>query len=157
MRRRFWENALRALDQTGTDSQLRNQLSVAHKVTQENLDKPIGNVVPADFLYFDSASELLGNRVLPRKVYEESMKWIEGSEDEKLLARACGLVFLVNKVAAYNDEIGIKATSDTICDLMVEDLNTGSSELRTKLPKLMDGCNLLMKVCLLYTSDAADE
>lgn len=146
VRRRFWENALRALDQTGTDSQLRNQLSVAHKVTQENLDKPIGNVVPADFLYFDSASELLGNRVLPRKVYEESMKWIEGSEDEKLLARACGLVFLVNKVAAYNDEIGIKATSDTICDLMVEDLNTGSSELRTKLPKLMDGCNLLMKV-----------
>ena len=146
VRRRFWENALRALDQTGTDSQLRNQLSVAHKVTQENLDKPIGNVVPADFLYFDSASELLGNRVLPRKVYEETMVWIEGSEDEQLLARACGLVFLVNKVAAFNDEIGIKATSDTICDLMVEDLNAGSSELRTRLPKLMDGCNLLMKV-----------
>ena len=146
VRRRFWENALRALDQTGTDSQLRNQLSVAHKVTQENLDQPIGNVVPADFLYFEAASELLGNRVLPRKVYEETMKWIEGSVDEKLLARACGLVFLVNKVAAYNKEIGIRATSDTICDLMVEDLNAGSSDLRTKLPKLMDGCELLMKV-----------
>lgn len=146
VRRRFWENALRALDQTGTDSQLRNQLSVAHKVTQENLDKPIGNVVPADFLYFDSASELLGNRVLPRKVYEETMKWIEGSDDEQLLARACGLVFLVNKVATYNDEIGILATADTICDLMVEDLNAGSTDLRSKLPKLMTNCDLLMQV-----------
>lgn len=147
VRRRFWEHALRALDQTGTDSQLRNQLSVAHKVTQQNLDKPIGNVVPTDFLYFDSASELLGNRVLPRKVYKETMKWIEASEGEKLLARACGLVFLINKVAAYdNGEIGIKATVDTVCDLMVEDLNAGSSDLRTKLPKLMDDCDLLMKV-----------
>ncbi|MCR9118381.1 MAG: BREX system P-loop protein BrxC, partial [bacterium] len=145
-RRRFWENALRSLDQTGTDSQLRNQLSLAHKVTQENLDSPIGNVVAADFLYFDSASELLQTRMLPRKVHEQTMKWIEGSDDQKLIARACGLVFLINKVAAHNDEIGIKATADTVSDLMVEDLNAGSTELRKKLPKLMDNCDLLMKV-----------
>ena len=31
VRRRFWEYALRVLDQTGTDSQLRNQLSMVHK------------------------------------------------------------------------------------------------------------------------------
>ncbi|MBV11173.1 MAG: hypothetical protein CMN21_18375, partial [Rubinisphaera sp.] len=146
VRRRFWENALRALDQTGTDSQLRNQLSLAHKVTQENQDDTIGNVVATDFLYFDSASELLGNRVLPRKVYEQTMKWKNGSSEEQLLARACGLVFLINKVAAYNDELGVKAEADTVCDLMLEDLNTGSSDLRTKVPKLMDQCDLLMKV-----------
>lgn len=146
VRRRFWENALRSLDQTGTDSQLRNQLSLAHKVTKENLGKPIGNVVQADFLYFDSASELLQTRMLPRKVHEQTMKWIAGSENEQLIARACGLVFLINKVAAHNDEIGIKATADTVADLMVEDLNAGSTEIRTKLPKLMDECDLLMKV-----------
>ncbi|MDC3224786.1 BREX system P-loop protein BrxC [Mariniblastus sp.] len=146
VRRRFWENALRALDQTGTDSQLRNQLSLADKVTRENLDKPIGNVVQADFLYFESASELLQTRMLPRKVYEQTVSWNEGSEDERLMARACGLVFLINKVASHNDEIGIKSTVDTVCDLMVEDLNAGSSEFRTKLPKLMDNCDLLMKV-----------
>ncbi len=31
VRRRFWENTLRVLDQTGTESQLRNQLSMIHK------------------------------------------------------------------------------------------------------------------------------
>jgi len=146
VRRRFWERALRALDQTGTDSQLRNQLSLAHKVTQENLEQPIGHVVQADFLYFDSASELLQTRMLPRKVHEKTMAWMEGSEDEQLMARACGTIFLINKVAAHNDEIGIKATVDTVCDLLVEDLNAGSTEFRTRLPKLMDGCELLIKV-----------
>ena len=42
VRRRFWENTLRVLDQTGTDSQLRNQLSMIHKVIQTNLDEPSG-------------------------------------------------------------------------------------------------------------------
>jgi len=71
VRRRFWENTLRVLDQTGTDSQLRNQLSMAHKVIQTNLNEPLGHVVPADYLYFDSAEKLLQSRIVPRKVYEK--------------------------------------------------------------------------------------
>jgi hypothetical protein len=70
IRRRFWENTLRVLDETGTDSQLRNQLSMIHKVIQANLDKPLGFVIPADYLYFDSAVTLQQTRKLPRKVYE---------------------------------------------------------------------------------------
>ena len=50
------------------------------------------------------------------------------------MARACGLVFLINKLAGSNNEIGIKATVDTLADLMVEDLSLGSSALRSKLP-----------------------
>lgn len=146
VRRRFWENTLRVLDQTGTDSQLRNQLSMVHKVVQTNLDCALGSVVPADYLYFDSADKLLQARILPRKVYEKTMSWNKGSEDEKLLARACGLVFLVNKLAGSNADIGIKATVDTVADLMVEDLSKGSSFLRGKLPGLLDKCELLMKV-----------
>lgn len=146
VRRRFWEQSLRVLDQTGTDSQLRNQLSMAHKVIQTNLKENVPHVIPADYLYFDSADKLLQARILPRKVHEETTRWMEGSADEKLKARACGLVFLVNKLAAGNDEIGIKATSDTIADLLVEDLQTGSGELRTRLPGLLDNCELLMKV-----------
>lgn len=59
VRRRFWENTLRVLDQTGTDSQLRNQLSMIHKVIQTNLDANVGHVILADYLYFDSADKLL--------------------------------------------------------------------------------------------------
>ena len=146
VRRRFWEIALRVLDQTGTDSQLRNQLSMAHKVIQTNLDKEVPHVIAADYLYFDSAQKLLQARILPRRVYESTMEWINGTADQRLLARACGLVFLVNKLAAANEEIGIKPTADTVADLMVEDLHTGSRELRTRLPKLLDDCELLMKV-----------
>ena len=146
VRRRFWENTLRVLDQTGTDSQLRNQLSMIHKVIQTNLDAPVGHVVPADYLYFDSADKLLQSRILPRKVHEKTLVWKEGTDDERLMARACGLVFLINKLAGSNKEIGIKATVNTIADLMVEDLSQGSSSLRSRLPGILDKCELLMKV-----------
>ena len=146
VRRRFWENTLRVLDQTGTDSQLRNQLSMIHKVIKTNIDEELGSVVPADYLYFDSADKLLQARILPRKVHEKTMIWIEGAEDEQLMARASGLVFLINKLAGSNNEIGIKANVDTIADLMVTDLSKGSSSIRSKLPDLMEKCELLIKV-----------
>lgn len=146
IRRRFWENTLRVLDPTGTDSQLRNQLSMIHKAIQTNLDAALGNVIEGDYIYFDSADKLLQTRILPRKVHEKTMSWIKGSENQQLTARACGLVFLINKLAGSNDEIGIKATIDTVADLMVQDISEGSSALRSKLPGLMDKCELLMKV-----------
>jgi len=146
VRRRFWENTRHVLDKTGTDSQLRNQLSMVHKVIRANLDESLGHVVPADYLYFDSANGMLQSRTLPKKVHEKTMSWRKGSEDERLTARACGLVFLINKLAGSNIEIGIKATVDTLADLMVEDLSQGSSALRGKLPGLLKKCELLMWV-----------
>ncbi|MFA6810327.1 MAG: BREX system P-loop protein BrxC [Desulfoplanes sp.] len=146
VRRRFWENILRVLDQTGTDSQLRNQLSMVHKVIQTNLQAPLGNVVPADYIYFDSADKLLQYRILPRKVYEKTLSWINGSEDEQLMSRACGMVFLINKLAAADNEIGIRATVDTLGDLLVENLSDGSGAIRNTLPSILDQCELLMKV-----------
>jgi hypothetical protein len=110
------------------------------------LDADVGNVIPADYLYFDSADKLLQSRVLPRKVHERTMKWVKGNDDERLMARACGVVFLVTKLAGSNNEVGIKATVDTIADLLVDDLAAGSSALRTRLPALLDKCELLMKV-----------
>jgi hypothetical protein len=119
---------------------------MAHKVIQTNLNDPLGHVVPADYLYFDSADKLLQSRILPRKVHEKTMSWIKGTEDQRLMARACGLVFLINKLGGENNEIGIHATVDSLADLLVEDLASGSSSLRSKLPGLLDHCELLMKV-----------
>lgn len=146
VRRRFWENALRVLDPTGTDSQLRNQLSMVHKAIQSNVDKPLGNVIPGDYLYFDSADKLLQSRHLPRKVHDATMEWSQGTEDERLTARACGLVFLIGKMGSENTELGIRATADTLADLLVEDISAGSGSLRARLPKLLDKCHLLIKV-----------
>ena len=146
VRRRFWESTLRVLDQTGTDSQLRNQLSMIHKVIQTNLDAAVGSVVPTDYLYFDAADKLLQARILPRKVHEKTLVWAKGTDDQRLMARACGLVFLINKLASSNHEIGIHASVDTLADLLVEDLTQGSSALRSKLPGLLNKCELLMRV-----------
>jgi len=55
-------------------------------------------------------------------------------------------VFLINKLAGFNREISIKATVDTIADLLVEDLPLGSSGLRSALPGLLNKCELLMRV-----------
>jgi len=147
VRRRFWENTLRVLDQTGTDSQLRNQLTMIHKAIQSNLDQSLGHVVAGDYLYFDSAEKLLQGRILPRKVHEKTMSWHASADaDKKLLGRACGLVFLINKLIGSNNDVGLHANVDTIADLLVEDLTAGSSALRSKLPKLLDDCKLLMQV-----------
>jgi hypothetical protein len=49
-------------------------------------------------------------------------------------------------VADENKELGLKATVDTLADLLVVDLKEGSAGLRSRLPKLLDRCELLMKV-----------
>ena len=147
VRRRFWEQALRALDPTGTDSQLRNQLTMVHKAVQTNLEQPVGHVIPADYLYFDSVDRLLQARILPRKVRDETMRLHASTEAGDLLtARAVGLVFLINKLNSHNREVGLRATVDTLADLMISDLAQGSGTLRSRLPSLLNGCKLLMRV-----------
>ena len=127
-----------------------------HKVIQTNLDKTIGHVVPADYLYFDSAEKLLQSRILPRKVYEKTLTWNKGSEEEKLKARAIGLIFLINKLASSNKEVGIRATIDTLADLLVENLTEGSTHLRSKLPGILSKCELLMMVGEEYRIQTED-
>ncbi len=78
-----------------------------------------------DLLYFDSADKLLQARILPLNSHERTMKSIKPAADLRLTARACALVFLINKIAANNNEVGIHASLDTIADLMVEDLVGG--------------------------------
>ena len=145
-RRRLWENLLRAVDLSGTDSQLRNQLSMTHNVIKTNLNKPLGNVIGADYIYFDSADKLLQTGILPRNVHSQTMQWAHDADpDNRLRARACGLVFLLNKLKA-NEDLKLKADADTLADLLVEDLDAGSAGLRAKLPPLLDNCDLLMTV-----------
>lgn len=146
VRRRFWEIALRVIDSTGTDSQVRNQLSLIFKAIQSNMDRPVGSVVPADYLLFDVLDRVNQTRGIPAKAYRLIKIWSEGAEEQRLMARASGLVFLINKIGDQNKEIGIHATIDSLADLLVEDLASGSAGLRAKLPSLLDKCELLMRV-----------
>ena len=62
-------------------------------------------MIPADYLYFNSAMKLLGNKMLNRRYYDLTMQWLKGSDDEKLTSRACAIVYLINKIDDRNREL----------------------------------------------------
>jgi len=136
VRRRFWEKVLRIVDTTGTVSQLRNQLKVVHEATKITADKSLGTVVTGDFIYGQIAPNLLQTGVISKSVYETIAKLGAGNDKEKLQSKLLALIFLIGKLPSEAfDDIGVKATADTLADLLVEDLSQGSTDLRKKVPE----------------------
>lgn len=139
VRRRFWERVLRTIDTTGTVSQLRSQLRVVHEAVLATATQPLGHVVPGDFLYDQIAASLVSTAQLPKEVYENVQRFAAGDADAQLKARLLKLIYLINKLptdAAM--DIGLKATDESLADLLVTNLSAGSSDLRKKLPALLD-------------------
>lgn len=143
-RRRFWEQCLRAIDESGSSSQLRSQLKTVHSAVQKSLNKELGYLIPCDFLYFDWASDMIENSVITREVYKEIEDLHKSdNEDDKLLSRACALIFLINLVATRQQSTNkLKATLEVITDLMVEDLSSGAS-IKGKVKTLLSNCQIV--------------
>ena len=147
-RRRFWERILRAVDSAGTQGQLRNQLKIVYEATRSTADKPLGWVVGGDFIYFQLATDLLKTAVLPREIHDMIAELHQGSPRDQLKARLCALAFLIGKLPQESStSSGVKATAEILADLLVQDLNEGSSGLRNQVPtllqELVDGGQLL--------------
>lgn len=139
VRRRFWERVLRTIDTTGTVSQLRSQLRVVHEAVLATADAPLGHVVSGDFLYDQIAANLVSTAQLPKEVFENVQRFAAGDENAQLKAKLLKLIYLINKLPADAAlDIGLKATEEALADLLVTDLSAGSSELRKKLPALLD-------------------
>lgn len=139
VRRRFWERVLRTIDTTGTVSQLRSQLRVVHEAVLATAEAPLGHVVSGDFLYDQIAANLVSTAQLPKEVFENVQRFTAGDADNQLKARLLKLIYLINKLPADAAlDLGLKATEDVLADLLVTDLSAGSSELRKKLPALLD-------------------
>lgn len=139
VRRRFWERVLRSIDTTGTVSQLRSQLRVVHEAVLATADAPLGHVVSGDFLYDQIAANLVSTAQLPKEVFENVQRFASGDEYAQLKGKLLKLIYLINKLPADAAlDLGLKATEDVLADLLVTDLSAGSSELRKKLPALLD-------------------
>lgn len=139
VRRRFWERVLRTIDTTGTVSQLRSQLRVVHEAVLATADAPLGHVVAGDFLYDQIAANLVSTAQLPKEVFDNVQRFAAGDSDAQLKAKLLKLVYLINKLPTdAATDIGLKATEEALADLLVTDLSAGSSELRKKLPTLLD-------------------
>ncbi len=139
VRRRFWEHALRAVDRAGTAGQLRTQLRIVYDAIRRTADDPVGTVVPADFLFEEISANLLQSGVLLREVNETIAEQDDGTPDGSLKSRLCALVFLIRKLPREAGvDIGVRATTDTLADLLVKDLAKDGAALRSQLPKLLD-------------------
>ncbi len=155
VRRRFWEYALRAVDKAGTTGQLRTQLRIVYDAIRKTADAPLGTVVPADFLFEEISPNLLQTGVLLREIDEIIRGQDNGTEDGRLKSRICALVFFIRKLpreAAV--DIGVRATSEMLADLLVEDLERDGTALRVKIPQLLEELvaqGALMKVEAEYS------
>ena len=139
IRRRFWEKVLRIVDTTGTVSQLRNQLKVIHEATKETANYILGHVVPGDFIYNQISVSLLQTGVISKEISEMIGSLAAGDDDEKLQSRILSLVLLIGKLPTEpNIDSGVRATADMLADLLIEDLNKGKDDIRTRVPKLLN-------------------
>lgn len=138
-RRRFWELAMRAADPSGTRAELRNQLTNVFEAVRATAEKPLGNVVPADFLYDQNKTQMVQAGVLLRESQEVIERLNDGTDMGRLKSRLCALCFLIGKLPREaGSDAGLRATPDTLADLLVEDLRAGSAELRRVIPPLLE-------------------
>lgn len=148
VRRRFWEQALRAADVPGTTAQLRTQLRIVYDAVRATADKPLGTVVPTDFIFEQLQPDLLRTGVLLREIDEAIRRFDDGTDEGRLKRRLCGLIFLIRKLPRHQGaDIGVRATADMLADLLVSDLGTDGATLRRDVPlvlqKLVDDGKLI--------------
>lgn len=148
-RRRFWERVLRNTDHSGTSAQLRTQLKIVFDATRETAEKPIGTVVPADFIYDQIATDLLNTGELEREYDEIIKKQRDKTPQGELRSRLCALIFLINKLPTTpGADDGIRANAETLADLLVSDLVKDGAIFRQEIPKqlkqLVDAGHLML-------------
>lgn len=136
VRRRFWERALRAVDRAGTAGQLRTQLRIIDEATKATADAPVGTVVPTDFVYDQTATDMIQTGVLLREIHELITQQKDATPEGQLRGRLCALAFLIGQLPREGGaDTGVRATADTFADLLVEHLREGSTDLRRRIPE----------------------
>ncbi len=135
VRRRFWELVSRAVDPAGTSSMLRTQLRMIHDALHDFAEKDVGNVVPADFMFEQLQAAMVQQGVLLRELDERIRGLNDGTEEGRLAAHLCSLVFLVRKLPRdAGSDCGVRATPEMLADLLVSDLVNDGPKLRKEVP-----------------------
>ena len=136
VRRRFWEQVLHSCDPSGTAAQMRTQLRVTHEACRLVADRPLGAIIPADFLYEQQANELVISGEMQKR-FQEIIEEQKGLPEGVLRSRICALVFLINKLPREGADIGVRANPEHLADLLTDDLGSSATELRAKVPGLV--------------------
>ena len=158
-RRRFWEAVLRSIDHAGRQGQLRTQLRMVHEANQTVAARPVGHVIPGDFIYQQVRGYLQQTNQVSRDHLDivDDLRKPDGHrlttlppDKRALCARLCALVLLIGKLPTDGPKAtGLRATDAILADLMVEDLGADGTKLREVVPALLaDLCtdSVLMKL-----------
>jgi hypothetical protein len=138
VRRRFWERTLRAVDKAGTGAQLRTQLWIVYDAVQQTANQGLGNVVSGAFLFEHIKPRVLQSGVLLQEL-SETIARQQQEEDGDLRYQLCALIFLIGQFPHQGPaDAGIRANPETLADLLVTDLTQSSTELRKKIPALLE-------------------
>jgi hypothetical protein len=139
-RQRFWERVLRSIDPGGTAGQLRTQLQTVHEANWAVGLEPLGVVVAGDFVYDQQAAGMLETGVMPRETYDEIAALRDGTDEGELRSRLAALVFLISKLPTdAGSDVGLRANPEMLADLLVEDLNASSADLRKHVVSALAG------------------
>ena len=137
-RRRFWDRALRAIDKGGIAGQLRNQLRIIHEAVRTMADQPLGQVISGQVIFEQIATQLVQAGVILPEVDRMIRGQDDGTPDGRMRGSLCALIYLIGKLPREGvHDIGLRATADVLADLLVTDLEAGSSSLRAKIPALL--------------------
>ena len=140
VRRRFWEKVLRNVDASGTTAQLRTQLKIVFDAARESAEWKLGSVVPADYIYDQIATDLLNTGILQREYHEIILGARDGTPDGLLRSRICALVFLIAQLPRTpGADDNVRATEETLADLLVCNLTEDGQKLRQSVPSLLSG------------------
>src|SRR5690606_18708047 len=111
---------------------------VIHEAAQATADKPLGHVVPADFIYNQISVNLIQTGVISKEIAEIIGRLSAGDADDQLKSRILALVLLIGKLPTDpTADCGVRATADMLGDLLIDDLNQGKDVIRTQVPKLL--------------------
>lgn len=137
-RRRFWEKVLRNTDHSGTKAQLRSQLQIVFEAARQTAEASLGTVVPGDFIYDQISTDLLNSGELEREYDEIIRKQRDKTKDGDLRSSLCALIFLIGKLPRTpGADDGVRATAETLVDLLVSDLAHDRPKLEQHVPTLL--------------------
>ena len=140
---RLWSEMLRAVDRAGKSGLVRSQLGLIHGGVRTAGNRPVGNLIGADYLFFDEKAhvDMLMSGVLLREVDDFIQRMMSEGGDSATKGRLCALIFLISQMSqpVLGGESGLRATAPFLADLLVEDLAEDGARLRKLVPDLLDG------------------
>jgi hypothetical protein len=136
-RRRLWERFLRAVDTAGRAGQLRTQMRVVLDATRDVAGRELGVAVPADRIYDEQESALQQSGALPSVTAQLVANLAKDEEHGTLASRVAKAVYILGKLPSEGPSAtGLRATNDTIADLLIEDLRTDGARIRERVPAI---------------------